>query len=132
MRGLGAFAPEALAEYERCVAFRHGPRNPSAKTTAPAPALDLDHDRADLAAGQLPCRCACCGVSTVRWANALMCWPCGASGAHAGDRPALPCGHYIAEEAPDLLAEDALSFFDRFHQHSKEHHEQETHRSHRR
>jgi len=24
---------------------------------------------------------------------------------------ALPCGHYIAEEAPDLLLEQALNFF---------------------
>ena len=75
--------------------------------------IDLDHDRADIAAGRKltqPLR--------VLWGehgavggnfDVLRLW---SDRAQEVSGRALPCGHYIAEEAPELLLEEAFSFFE--------------------
>jgi haloacetate dehalogenase len=109
--GLAAFAPQALAEYERCAALPGTARGICEDYRASA-TVDLDHDREDIRRGRLleqPLR--------VLWGEHGVVGRC-------FDVPALwrerarrfsgrtvPCGHYIAEEAPDLLLEEALQFF---------------------
>jgi haloacetate dehalogenase len=108
--GLAAFAPEALAEYERCAKIG-GTAMSICEDYRASATIDLEHDRADVAAGlrlQQPVR--------VLWGEH------GAVGAcfdvmhlwreRAADvtGKSLPCGHYIAEEAPDLLLAEALDF----------------------
>jgi haloacetate dehalogenase len=108
--GLAAFAPEALAEYERCIALPGTAPALVADYRASA-GVDLQHDEADRDAGRKlaqPLR--------VLWGEH------GAVGRNF-DVPALwraaadqftgrslPCGHYIAEEAPSLLLEEATLF----------------------
>ena len=74
--------------------------------------IDLDHDRADRAAGrrvQAPLRVLWGAEGVVaRCFDALALWREAAldvSGA------ALPCGHYIAVERPDELLAQMLAFF---------------------
>ena len=109
--GLAAFAPAALAEYERCAQIPGTGTSISEDYRASA-TIDLVHDRADVAAGS-------------RLAQPLrVLW--GAHGAvgQCFDVPrlwqeraskmsgaCLPCGHYIAEEAPELLLTQAFEFF---------------------
>lgn len=109
--GLAAFAPAALAEYERCARIPGTGMSISEDYRASA-TIDLVHDRADVAAGlQLvqPLR--------VLWAehgavgqcfDVLRLWRERASDVSGRS---LPCGHYIAEEAPALLLAEALNFF---------------------
>ncbi|MCX5542986.1 alpha/beta hydrolase [Paraburkholderia sp. CNPSo 3076] len=111
--GLAPFAPEAYAEYLRCLsdpATAHG----ICEDYRASITIDLEHDRADLAAGK---RIACpflalwgahgtvgqCFDPLAEWRS----WNAGVSGA------ALPCGHYLAEEAPQLLLERVLPFLQR-------------------
>jgi haloacetate dehalogenase len=111
--GLGAFAPEALAQYERCVKIPGTAQAICGDYRASA-TIDLDHDRADIAAGrklEIPL--------SVLWGehgavgksfDVLALWRQRAT--HVGGR-SLPCGHYIAEEAPALLLDEAINFFRR-------------------
>lgn len=108
--GLSVFAPEAMAEYERCIAIAGSAASLCADYRASA-GIDLQHDQADVDAGrrlQMPLR--------VLWGEHGVVGRC-------FDVPALwhaaatdftgrgvPCGHYIAEEAPGLLLDEALSF----------------------
>jgi haloacetate dehalogenase len=108
--GLAPFAPEAYAQYLRCLqdpATAHG----ICEDYRASATIDLDHERADLAAG----RKIGCPV--------LVLWGAQGTVAQCFDplaewQPlaldvrgmALPCGHYIPEEAPDLLLEQALPF----------------------
>ena len=111
--GLAAFAPKALAEYERCIQIP-GSAHAICEDYRASAGPDLVHDRADRVAGlQLPM------PVRVLWGehgavgtcfDVLALWR--ACAASVTGR-ALPCGHYIAEEAPDLLASEALSFFGR-------------------
>jgi haloacetate dehalogenase len=109
--GLAAFAPEAMAEYERCIQIPGSARGICEDYRASA-TIDLEHDRADIAAGKklaLPLR--------VLWGEH------GAVGANFDvlglwrervtnvSGRALPCGHYIAEEAPGELFAEAHNFF---------------------
>jgi haloacetate dehalogenase len=108
--GLAAFAPEALAEYERCAAIPATAQAICADYRASA-GIDLDHDREDIAASrrlEQPLR--------VLWGehgavgknfDVLALWRERAT--HVGGQ-ALPCGHYIAEEAPAALLEQAIPF----------------------
>ena len=109
--GLAAFAPAALAEYERCAQIP-GTALSICEDYRASATIDLAHDRADVAAGlQLmqPLR--------VLWAehgavgqcfDVLRLWQERASDVSGA---CLPCGHYIAEEAPALLLAEALKFF---------------------
>lgn len=109
--GLAAFAPEALAEYERCIA-RPGSAQAICEDYRASAGIDLAHDRADRAAGRrLP------QPLRVLWGehgavgqcfDVLALWR--ACAEQVAGR-ALPCGHYIAEEAPTLLLAEALEFF---------------------
>ncbi|MDP3138011.1 MAG: alpha/beta hydrolase, partial [Burkholderiaceae bacterium] len=103
---------QALAEYERCARIEGTARGVCGDYRASA-GIDLDHDRADVAAGRKltqPLR--------VLWGehgavggnfDVLGLWR---ERAQEVSGRALPCGHYIAEEAPALVLEEAFSFFE--------------------
>jgi haloacetate dehalogenase len=109
--GLAPFAPEALAEYERCACIPGTAESICADYRASA-GIDLEHDRADVAAGRhlaQPLRVLWGEHGAVgRCLDVLSLWRERAR--HVTGR-GLPCGHYIAEEAPGLLLEEALRFF---------------------
>jgi haloacetate dehalogenase len=108
--GLAPFPPEILAEYERCAADPatvHG----FCEDYRAAASIDLEHDRADRVAGRtlaLPLQ--------VLWGESGVvqrCFDVLAEWRHvAADvcGQTLPCGHYIAEEAPQALLAQALPF----------------------
>jgi haloacetate dehalogenase len=109
--GLAAFAPEALAEYERSIQIPGSARGICEDYRASA-GVDLEHDRADMAAGlrlDMPLR-VLWGEHGAVGANfdVLKLWNERAS--QVSGR-ALTCGHYIAEEAPSELFAEAHSFF---------------------
>lgn len=109
--GLAAFAPDALAEYERCAQIPDTAQAICEDYRASS-SIDLTHDRADVAAGhklEQPLQ--------VLWGEHGAIGQCFDVLALWRDRAtqvtgnSLPCGHYIAEEAPDLLIPQALNFF---------------------
>jgi haloacetate dehalogenase len=108
--GLEAFAPEALAEYERCIQIPATAQAICADYRASA-GIDLEHDRADVAAGKQmsqPLRVLWGEHGAVGHSfDVLALWRERASQVTGRS---LPCGHYIAEEAPSLLLEEALHF----------------------
>ena len=108
--GLGVFAPEALAEYERCVALP-GSAEAMCEDYRAAAGIDLEHDRADVAAGRrlaMPLRVLWGGQGVVGACfDVLALWR---ERADEVSGRALNCGHYIAEEAPQLLIDEALAF----------------------
>ena len=108
--GLAPFTPEAWAEYVRC--FTPGMVHASCEDYRAAASIDLVHDRADREAGR-----------KVR-APLLALW--GAHGvvekcfkpldewrrvAEDVRGRGLPAGHYLAEEVPDLVADELERFF---------------------
>jgi haloacetate dehalogenase len=109
--GLAPFAPAALAEYERCLALP-GAAHGLCEDYRAAAGIDLVHDRADRDAGRL--------MDT----PTLVLWG-GQGVVHSCFKPldewrrvardvcgeALACGHYIAEEAPELLLAHVAPFF---------------------
>jgi haloacetate dehalogenase len=109
--GLAAFAPEALAEYERCAGVPGTAQSICADYRASA-GIDLEHDRLDIANGrllQMPLHVLWGEHGAVgRCFDVPSLWHERAS--EVAGRP-LPCGHYIAEEAPLLLLNEALEFF---------------------
>jgi haloacetate dehalogenase len=109
--GLAAFAPEALAEYERCAGVPGTAQSICADYRASA-GIDLEHDRLDIANGrllQMPLHVLWGEHGAVgRCFDVPSLWRERAS--QVAGRP-LPCGHYIAEEAPLLLLNEALEFF---------------------
>ena len=109
--GLGAFTPEAMAQYERCIQMPGTARGICEDYRASA-TIDLDHDRADVAAGHqltIPLR-VLWGEHGVVGQNfdVLKLWNDRASDVSG---QAVPSGHYIAEEAPQVLLEHAQTFF---------------------
>lgn len=109
--GLAPFAPEALAEYERCIAIAGSAQAICADYRAAA-GVDLAHDRADVAAARRlpqPLRVLWGEHGAVgRCFDVLALWR---ERAHHVSGRSLPCGHYIAEEAPGPLLEEAFRFF---------------------
>ena len=109
--GLAAFAPAALAEYERCAQIPGTGTSISEDYRASA-TIDLVHDRADIAAGlqlRQPLRVLWGEHGTVgQCFDVLRLWQERASNVSGAG---LPCGHYIAEEAPELLLTQAFEFF---------------------
>ena len=109
--GLGAFDPLALAEYERCAA-RPGTAVAICEDYRASAAVDLEHDRADIAADRRlsqPVRVLWGEHGTVaRCFDVLSLWRERASSVTGRS---IPSGHYIAEEAPELLSAEVLSFF---------------------
>ena len=109
--GLAAFAPEALAEYERCAQIA-GTAHSVCEDYRASSTIDLDHDRADVGSGQKlpqPLRVLWGDHGTVgQCFDVLALWR---ERAHQVTGRAVPCGHYIAEEAPAVLLDEAFQFF---------------------
>jgi haloacetate dehalogenase len=108
--GLEVFDPRALAEYERCFG------DPAAihamcEDYRAAASIDLEHDRADAHARiGCPVRVLWGERGVVhRLFTPIADWQAKAAGAVSGR--ATPGGHYIAEDSPQLLAAEMLSFF---------------------
>ncbi len=109
--GMAPFDPRALAEYEA------GLRQPGAahglcEDYRAAAGIDLVHDRADRDAGRhlgVPLLVLWGGEGVVqRCFQPLAEWQRVATDVRGGP---LRCGHYIAEEAPEALLAQVLSFF---------------------
>ena len=109
--GLAPFTPEALAEYERCAALP-GTAQSIAEDYRASATLDLEHDRADVAAGrqlQQPLRVLWGQHGAVgRCFDVLALWR---ERAAQVTGCALDCGHYLAEEAPEQVIAQAQEFF---------------------
>ena len=109
--GREVFAPEAWAEYERC--FTPGAIHASCEDYRAAATIDLEHDRADREAGRkLPMPVlALWGSHGVveRCFKSMDEWRRVADDVRGR---ALPAGHYLPEEVPDLVVEELLEFFD--------------------
>lgn len=109
--GLDAFTPAALAEYERCAQIP-GTSTSMCEDYRASATIDLVHDRADVAAGKKliqPLRVLWGEHGVVdKCFDVLGLWRERATDVTGAS---LPCGHYIAEEAPKALLAEALSFF---------------------
>ena len=109
--GLQAFAPQALREYERCAQIPGSAESICEDYRASA-SIDLVHDRADVAAGLRlvqPLRVLWGEHGAVgQCFDVMRLWR---ERALDVTGQCLPCGHYIAEEAPQLLLAQALNFF---------------------
>ncbi|QEZ45358.1 alpha/beta fold hydrolase [Cupriavidus oxalaticus] len=109
--GPSPFAPDAMAAY---VAAMRDPARVHAmcEDYRAAATIDLEHDRADREAGRrlaLPLRVLWGEHGVVaRCFEPLALWQEVAADASG---VALPCGHYIPEEAPEPLLEEMLGFF---------------------
>lgn len=108
--GLAPFDPRALAEYVRCLALP-GAAHGVCEDYRAAAGIDLVHDRADRDAGRqlaMPLLALWgeqgvvhqCFKPLAEWQRVA---------ADVRGHP-LPCGHYIAEEAPEALLGAALPF----------------------
>ena len=107
---LDQFAPEALAEYERCFsdpAVIHA----SCEDYRAAASIDLAHDEADLDQRiQCPVLALWGGRGVMeRHFDVLATWREKAAGPVSGR--ALDCGHFLAEERPEETANELLAFF---------------------
>ena len=111
--GLAAFAPQAMAEYERCVQIP-GTAHGLCEDYRASATIDLVHDRADIAAGvklAQPLR--------VLWGEHGAVGQCFDVMGLWRERAVnvsgqgLACGHYIAEEAPEALLAEVFNFFRR-------------------
>lgn len=108
--GMKPFTPEAYAEYLRCLrdpATIHG----ICEDYRASAGIDLDHERADLAAGnkiQVP-MLALWGKHGVieQCFEPLVEWQQLAANVQGH---ALDCGHYIPEDEPQLLLDEVLPF----------------------
>ncbi|MET0517872.1 MAG: alpha/beta hydrolase [Burkholderiaceae bacterium] len=108
--GLAPFDPRALAEYSRCIALP-GSAHGICEDYRAAAGIDLEHDRADVEAERrlaMPLL-ALWGADGVvqRCFDPLAEWRRVATDVRG---QALPCGHYIPEEAPEALLARALPF----------------------
>lgn len=101
--GLAPFDARALAEYQRCMALPSAAHGVCEDYRAAA-GIDLEHDRADREAGRqltVPLLALWGEQGVVRRCfKPLDEWRRIATDVQGGT---LPCGHYIAEEAPDAL-----------------------------
>ena len=107
--GLAPFQPDAWDEYVRCfdATTIHG----SCEDYRAAASIDLEHDAASIAAGDkvtCPMLALWGKQGTVERAfHAVEDWQKVATDVRGH---ALPCGHYIPEEAPDELYDDLVAF----------------------
>ncbi len=110
-KGLGLFTPEAFAEYLRCAQLP-GAIHAMCEDYRAAAGIDLEHDRQSRTEG----RKVQCPLTVIwgqqgvieRCFEPLQLW--GRCAETVGGQ-GFPCGHYIPEEAPELLLEAMLSFF---------------------
>ncbi len=109
--GMAAFEPQALAEYERCAAIA-GTAHAICEDYRASASIDLVHDREDIAAGNRllqPLHVLWGEHGTVgKCFDVLALWRERAAMVTGQN---LPCGHYIAEEAPELLLKNIFDFF---------------------
>ena len=109
--GLAPFASEALAEYERCAAIS-GTSVAICEDYRASASIDLDHDRADVAADRRltqPLRVLWGAHGAVgKCFDVLALWRDRADDVSGR---AVDCGHYVPEEAPDDIVREALAFF---------------------
>ena len=110
--GLAPFTDAAYAEYLRCLqdpATVHG----ICEDYRASAGIDLDHERADLAAGR-KITCPMLALWGAHGAVGQCFEPLAEWQALAADvrGHALDCGHYIPEEAPQALLDQVLPFFD--------------------
>ena len=108
----GAVTPEAMAEYIRCYCCK-GTIHAVCEDYRAAASVDLDMDRADDAAGhkiQAPVLALWGAKGTVGqlW-DVLATWRAKSAAAVTGE--ALPCGHLLPEEQPQLVLDRFRSFF---------------------
>ena len=108
--GLSAFTPEVLAEYRRCIRLP-GIAHSICEDYRASATIDLDHDRADRDTGRkvtqpLQVLWGANGVIE-KCFKPLVDWQRVATNVRGS---AVPCGHYIPEEAPDALIQAALPF----------------------
>ncbi|HIQ42431.1 Haloacetate dehalogenase H-1 [Pseudomonas sp. THAF187a] len=108
--GMKPFTDEALAEYLRCLSLP-GTAHGLCEDYRASAGIDLEHDRADVQAGRklsVPLLALWGAEGTVgRCFDPLQEWRRVAADVHG---KALPCGHYIAEEVPQVLLEEVLAF----------------------
>lgn len=108
--GLTPFNPIALAEYMRCIALP-GTAHGICEDYRAAAGIDLIHDRADIAAGkklEMPTMVLWGGDGVVhKCFKPLQEWQ-----AICADviGEALPCGHYIPEEAPEIFLNKVIPY----------------------
>lgn len=109
--GLAAFAPDALAEYERCAQIP-GTGMSICEDYRASATIDLVHDRADVAAGlklKQPLRLLWAEHGAVsRYFDVMHLWRERASDVSGAS---VASGHYIAEEAPEQVLTQAFEFF---------------------
>lgn len=107
---LDTFDPAAIAEYQRCLA-QPGAAHALCEDYRASNGIDLEHDRADREGG----RRIACPVSVLwgkhgiieRCFDPLAEWR---AVAEQVEGEALPCGHYIPEEAPAMLLDRLFRF----------------------
>ena len=108
--GLAPFDLRALAEYERCMALP-GTAHAICEDYRASADIDLEHDREDIANGNklsIPTLVLWGEQGVVnRCFEPLKEWQKISTDVRGHT---VPCGHYIAEEAPDALLESALPF----------------------
>ena len=109
--GLKPFTPQAYGEYLRCLQLP-GTAHGICEDYRASVTIDLEHDRETLAIGQK----IACEFLALWGADGVIekCFDPVAEWKSFSDKVtghALPCGHYIPEEAPELLIECALPFF---------------------
>ena len=112
-RDNAAFTDEAMNEYLRC--FTPETIHASCEDYRAAVSIDLEHDEIDLAAG----RKIACPVLALWGAkgyvgktyNVLEAWRAWTDEASEVSGYALPCGHFLPEEAPEETLEGLLGFF---------------------
>jgi haloacetate dehalogenase len=108
--GLVPFDARALAEYQRCLALP-GAAHGLCEDYRASAGIDLVHDREDIAQGrrlEMPLQVLWGAQGVVqRCFDPLQEWQKVATQV-SGE--AMPCGHCIAEEAPDALLAKALPF----------------------
>ena len=109
--GLSIYAPEAVAAYERCWATPEG-LHASCEDYRASAGIDLDHDRASDAAGRR-IRCPMLVVWGERGVigrlfEPIADWQAKCDASVTGK--ALPAGHFIPEEVPELLLDALVPF----------------------
>jgi haloacetate dehalogenase len=109
--GLGPFTAEAFAEYLRCLRLP-GSASGICEDYRASAGIDLEHDQADQDAGnhlRLPLLVMWGADGTLgECFDPLAEW-CNVATDVRGR--ALPAGHYLAEEIPELLLKEVLEFF---------------------